>query len=333
MRKISGILIASALVSTLALTGCAQADETLTGSGSSFMNSFQQTCSAAYTDTKVTYTSKGSGTGKTEFANGTTDFGGSDSLYGSDAPADFVYVPLVGGPIGIVYNIEGVRSLRLTPELLDQIFTGKIETWNSDAIAAENPAAALPDSKIQIVYRSDSSGTTSNFGNYMAQNLGGSWKQADAWADASGSTIGTGANKNSGVVTTVQGLANSISYADVADAKAANLPFAAIRNGSGQFVEPTAAASSKFLGQQQVGANGEVAIDYTAEVAGGYPIVLVSYGLASTASANPTKASAVKDYFSYILNTCGPKEAAKSGYVAISGPLKDKSLELVEAIK
>lgn len=326
-------MVATLLVSTIALTGCAEAEQTLTGSGSSFMNSFQQTCSAAYTDTTVTYTSKGSGTGKTEFANGTTDFGGSDSLYSSDAPSDFVYVPLVGGPIGIVYNIEGVRSLRLTPELLDQIFTGQIETWNADAIRAENPAAPLPESKIQIVYRSDSSGTTSNFGNYMAQNLGGSWKQADAWADASGSTIGTGANKNSGVVTTVQGLANSISYADVADAKAANLPFAAIRNGSGQFVEPTAAAASKFLGQQEIGSNGEVTMDYTAQVAGGYPIVLVSYGLATTASANPNKAAAVKDYFSYILNTCGPKEAAKGGYVAIAGPLKDKSLELVETIK
>lgn len=335
MRKISGIIAAAALVASIALVAPAAnaAGETITGSGSSYMASFQATCTANYTVDKVTYASKGSGTGKTEFANGTTNFGGSDSLYSSDAPSNFVYVPLVGGPVGIIYNIKGVKNLRVTPQLLDGIFTGKIKKWNDAKIKAENPAAALPNRNIQVVYRSNTSGTTNNFGNYMKQNVGGSWAAKDAWAEASGSTIGTGAANNSGVVTTVKGLADSISYADVADAKAAKLSFASVKNALGQYVQPTASAASKFLAKQTIASNGELIINHKSKISGGYPVVLVAYGMAPTKSTNAAKGTAVKEYFSYVINTCGPQNAAAGGYVAISGALKTKALELIARIK
>jgi phosphate transport system substrate-binding protein len=334
MRKISGILVASALVASIALVApAANASETITGSGASYMNSMQQTCTAAYTTNKVTYASKGSGTGKAEFANGTTDFGGSDSLYSSDAPSNFTYVPLVGGPIAILFNVEGVKSLKLTPRLLTKIFTGKITKWNDIAIKKVNPAATLPNETIQVVFRSDSSGTTNNFGNYMKQTVGGKWKAADGWSDASGSTLGTGASKNSGIVTTVAGLAYSISYADLADVTTAKIPFAAIKNGAGAYVKPTVAAAKRFLAANTIASNGEVVFDYKKSVAGGYNLTLVSYGMAPTKSSNAAKGAAVKDYFTYFLNTCAPREAAKIGYVAIDGALKKKALELVAKIK
>ena len=339
MRKISGILVASALVASITLVApAAYANETITGSGSSYMNSMQQTCIAGYSaasTNKVTYASKGSGTGKTEFANGSTQFGGSDSLYSSDQPANFTYVPLIGGPIAIVFNVAGVKSLNLTPKLLDGIFTGKITKWNDAAIKAVNAAAAskLPNKAIQVVFRSDNSGTTNNFGNYMKQTAGGSWKAADAWADASGSTKGTGASKNSGIVTTVQGLANSISYADLADVMTAGLSYASLQNGAGQYVKPTVSASAKFLAANTLSSNGEVVFDYKKKVTGGYNLTLVAYGMAPTKSAFASKAAAVKDYFTYFINTCAPKEAAKTGYVAVSGKLKTKALELVAKIK
>jgi phosphate transport system substrate-binding protein len=338
MRKISGILVASALVASITLVApSAYAAETITGSGASYSNSMHQTCIAGYTTHTVTYASKGSGTGKTEFANGSTIFGGSDSLYSSDAPANFTYVPMIGGPIAIVYNIKGVKSLNLTPKLLSDIFTGKVKKWNAAPIKAVNTAVAakLPNKAIQVVFRSDTSGTTNNFGNYMKQTVGGSWKAADAWADASGSTLGTGASKNSGIVTTVSGLANSISYADLADVMTAKLTYASVRNGAGQYIKPTVAASGRFLAANTVATNGEVVFDYKKKVAGGYNLTLVSYGLAPTKSsnANAAKAGAVKDYFTYFVNTCAPKEAAKIGYVAISGKLKAKAIELIAKIK
>jgi phosphate transport system substrate-binding protein len=339
MRKISGILAASALVASITLVApAAYANETITGSGSSYMNSMQQTCIAGYSaasTNKVTYTSKGSGTGKTEFANGSTQFGGSDSLYSSDQPANFTYVPLVGGPIAIVFNVSGVKTLNLTPKLLDGIFTAKITKWNDAKIKAVNAAVAskLPNKEIQVVFRSDTSGTTNNFGNYMKQTVGGSWKAADAWADASGSTKGTGASKNSGIVTTVKGLANSISYADLADVMTAGLSYASLQNGAGQYIKPTVSASAKFLGASTLSSNGEVVFDYKKKVTGGYNLTLVAYGMAPTKSAFASKAAAVKDYFTYFINTCAPKEAAKTGYVAVSGKLKTKALELIAKIK
>ena len=339
MRKISGILAASALVASITLVApAAYANETITGSGSSYMNSMQQTCIAGYSaasTNKVTYTSKGSGTGKTEFANGSTQFGGSDSLYSSDQPANFTYVPLVGGPIAIVFNVPGVKTLNLTPKLLDGIFTAKITKWNDAKIKAVNAAVAskLPNKAIQVVFRSDTSGTTNNFGNYMKQTVGGSWKAADAWADASGSTKGTGASKNSGIVTTVSGLANSISYADLADVMTAGLSYASLQNGAGQYIKPTVSASAKFLGASTLSSNGEVVFDYKKKVTGGYNLTLVAYGMAPTKSAFASKAAAVKDYFTYFINTCAPKEAAKTGYVAVSGKLKTKALELIAKIK
>jgi phosphate transport system substrate-binding protein len=339
MRKISGILAASALVASITLVApAAYANETITGSGSSYMNSMQQTCIAGYSaasTNKVTYTSKGSGTGKTEFANGSTQFGGSDSLYSSDQPANFTYVPLVGGPIAIVFNVPGVKTLNLTPKLLDGIFTGTITKWNDSKITAANAAVAskLPNKAIQVVFRSDTSGTTNNFGNYMKQTVGGSWKAADAWADASGSTKGTGASKNSGIVTTVKGLANSISYADLADVMTAGLSYASLQNGAGQYIKPTVSASAKFLGASTLSSNGEVVFDYKKKVTGGYNLTLVAYGMAPTKSAFASKAAAVKDYFTYFINTCAPKEAAKTGYVAVSGKLKTKALELIAKIK
>jgi phosphate transport system substrate-binding protein len=242
---------------------------------------------------------------------------------------------LVGGPIAIVFNVSGVKTLNLTPKLLDEIFTAKITKWNDAKIKAVNAAVAskLPNKAIQVVFRSDTSGTTNNFGNYMKQTVGGSWKAADAWADASGSTKGTGASKNSGIVTTVKGLANSISYADLADVMTAGLSYASLQNGAGQYIKPTVSASAKFLGASTLSSNGEVVFDYKKKVTGGYNLTLVAYGMAPTKSAFASKAAAVKDYFTYFINTCAPKEAAKTGYVAVSGKLKTKALELIAKIK
>jgi phosphate transport system substrate-binding protein len=339
MRKISGILVASALVASITLVApAAYANETITGSGSSYMNSMQSTCIAGYSavsTNKVTYASKGSGPGKTEFANGSTSFGGSDSLYSSDAPANFTYVPLVGGPVAIVFNVKGVKNVNLTPKLISEIFTAKITKWNDPKIKAVNAAAAskLPNATIQIVYRSSTSGTTNNFANYLRQTVGGSWKAVDAWADASGSTTGTGASGSSGIITTVKGLANSIGYVDLADSLTAGLSFAAVQNAAGQYLKPTVAGSARFLAAQAVSSNGEVVFDYKKKVAGGYNLSLVAYGIAPTKSTNTAKGAAVKDYFTYFINTCAPAQAAKVGYVAVSGKLKTKALELVAKIK
>ncbi len=335
MRKISGILAASALLASIVFVApAAHASETITGSGSSFMNSFQQVCSALYTKNKANYTSTGSSTGLSQFKAGTTDFGGSDNAYSSAPPANFTYVPLVAGAIVIAYNVPGVSNLRLTPKVISGIFDGTIKTWDAAPIKKLNPSAKLPKENIQVVYRSDGSGTTNNFSNYMKQTVGGSWTQNSTWATALGKTpVGIGSPQNQGVVATVSQTKFSITYADPADAKKNRLTFALVQNGAGEFVKPSAATASRFIAAQPAGADGLVTFDYKKKVKGAYPITLVAYGLAPTASSKPAKAAAVKDYFTFILRTCGPQRAASGDYVAITGKLQQTALKLVATIK
>ena len=335
MRKISGILAASALLASIVFVApAAHASETITGSGSSFMNSFQQVCSALYTKNKANYTSTGSSTGLSQFKAGTTNFGGTDNAYPSAPPANFTYVPLVAGAINIAYNVPGVTNLRLDPKTIGGIFDGKIKTWDAAPIKKLNPTAKLPKQKIQVVYRSDGSGTTNNFSNYLSQTVGGSWKQNSTWATALGkSPVGIGSPQNQGVVATVSQTRFSITYADPADAKKARLSFAAVQNGAGEFVKPTAASAGRFIASQRSSANGLVTFNYKAKVRGGYPIALVAYGLAPTASSQPAKAAAVKDYFTFIIRTCGPQRAASGDYVPITGKLQATALKLIATIK
>jgi hypothetical protein len=108
-----------------------------------------------------------------------------------------------------------------------------------------------------------------------------------------------------------------------------------VQNAAGQYLKPTVSASNKFIAANSAGVadNGQLVFNYKLKVAGGYNLSLVSYGLAPTKSPFATKAAAVKDYFTYFVNTCAPKEAAKTGYVAISGKLKTKAIELIAKIK
>jgi phosphate transport system substrate-binding protein len=336
MRKISGILAAGALLASIAFVApAAHASETITGSGSSFMNSFQQVCSALYTKNKANYTSTGSSTGLSQFKAGTTNFGGTDNAYAAGtAPSNFTYVPLVAGAIVIAYNVPGVTNLRLTPQVISDIFTGKVKTWDAAPIKKLNPTAKLPKDKIQVVYRSDGSGTTNNFTNYMKQTVGGKWTQNSTWATGLGqSPVGIGSAQNQGVVSTVSKTKFAITYADPADAKKAKLTFAAIQNGNGEFVKPTAATAGRFIAAQKSSADGLVTFNYKAKVKGAYPITLVAYGLAPTAASNKAKAAAVKDYFSFIIQTCGPRNAAAGDYVAITGKLQATALKLINTIK
>jgi phosphate transport system substrate-binding protein len=339
MRKVSGIIAAAALVASVALVGpAANAKETIAGAGSSYMGAIQKVCAGAYTAHTVTYSPDGSGTGKTKFKNGNTQFGGSDSLYAPGTePKDFTYIPLIGGPIAIVFNVDGLKNVNLTPRLLSQIFVGKITMWNDSRIKAVNKVSAskLPNQKIQIVYRSGTSGTTNNFANFLLQTTDEAWTANDSWALASGSTTGTGASGSAGVISTVKSLKNSIGYVDLADAATAGLPFAAIQNAAGQYIKPSVNASKLFLEKQKMNKNGVVQFEYEQVVRGGYNLSLLAYGMAPTKSsaANAAKGKATREYLSYFLNRCAPKEAGKLRYVALSGPLLKTANALVARVK
>mgnify|MGYP002655170761 CR=1 FL=1 len=333
-KKFFGAVAIAALASTL-LVGPAQASETVTAGGASYTFALQQVCTQAYREHKVTYASVGSGTGKTNFRNGTYDFGGSDSLYSATEakPKNFVYIPLLGGPVTLAYNLPGVTRLNLTPKIIGDIYEGRITSWQDKAIVAINRTAKLPKSPIVPVFRSEGSGTTFNFTNWLKQKKAGSFKATDAFAASTTVVKGAiGSRGNSGVATSIASTTGAIGYIDIADADKNKLPYAHVQNSAKQFIKPTVANSKLFIEKQLLKASGEVAFDYNKVIRGAYDLSLVSYGLAPTANGS-AKAAAVKDYLTYFVNDCARQNAAKEGYVALSGPILKKANELIRRIK
>ena len=327
-RSLAGILAAVALVSTVGLTGtAASAASTLKSSGSSFANGIMQACKTNVGGADLTYNSTGSGTGRSQFAAKTTDFGMSDGLFTAGTqPANFVYVPLVGGPVSIVANVPGVKNLNLTGEIIGQLYTGKITKWNDAQIAKVNKGVKLPALAVQPVYRSGSSGTSENFTNYLAQIAGSGWVKNGTFASAN-TVVGTSAATSTVLVTTVKTTAGAFGYADLSDVSASGLTYASIKNGAGQFVKPDVRTAKAFLAVQRVASNGIVTYDYKTPVRGAYPVSLISYALAYK-NGN----TVVQNYLKAFVSTCAPAEAAKLSYVAIDGKLKKTALDLIDLI-
>ncbi len=336
-KKAISIVAGLATAASLAIAGpAAFAGTSLTAGGSSFAGGMLTACAASWSHNgdAVTYTGNSSGTGRTNFAANTYDFGAADAIYSSGAPADLVYVPLVAGPVAVGFNVPGVANLNLTPALLGKVLAGTITKWNDSAIKAVNKSARLPNQNIVVVYRNTTSGTTQNVTKYLSQNTTG-WTENSAFGSGGGYTgsgsVGKAASID--VVNYVDQNSYTIGYADLKDTLSAHLHFAAIQNGHGQYVKPTVATAGKFLKNQasNVGSNGVVSFDYTADVAGAYNLDLVTYGLAhNTTSA---KGSTVKAFFSYVINSCSPSKATALGYVALPGAIKSKALALVRTIK
>jgi phosphate transport system substrate-binding protein len=327
-RSLVGILAAVALVGTIGLTGtAASAATTLKSSGSSFANGIMQACKTNVGGVDLTYTSTGSGTGRSQFAAKTTDFGMSDGLFTAGTqPANFVYVPLVGGPVAIVLNVPGVKNLNLTGDLIGQLYTGKITKWNDAQIAKINKGVKLPALAVQPVYRSGSSGTSENFSNFLAQTATGGWTKNGTFASAN-TVVGTSAATSTVLVTTVKSTSGAFGYADLSDVAAADLNFAAVLNGANQYIKPDVRSAKAFLAVQRVNNNGTLTYDYKTPVRGAYPVSLISYALAFK---NGNKD--VQNYLKAFVNTCAPTEGAKLSYVAIDGKLKAKALDLIDLI-
>ena len=327
-RSLAGILAAVALVGTVGLTGpAASAKATLTSSGSSFANGIMQACKTHFSGADLTYNSTGSGTGRTQFAAKTTDFGMSDGLYAAGSqPANFVYVPLVGGPVAIVINVPGVKNLNLTGDIIGKLYTGKITKWNDAQIAKINKGVKLPALPVQPVYRSGSSGTSENFTNYLAQIAGAGWVKNGTFSSAN-TVVGTSAATSQVLVTTVKTTSGAFGYADLSDATANELPVAAVQNGAGQFIKPDVRSAKAFLAVQTVGSNGVLTYDYKTPVKGSYSISLISYAL-----ARKDGNKLVQGYLQDFVKSCAPTQPVKLGYVAIAGKLKQKALDLIDLI-
>ncbi|MGX9720556.1 phosphate ABC transporter substrate-binding protein PstS [Stenotrophomonas acidaminiphila] len=218
----------------------------ISGAGASFIFPLVSKWSADYnaaTGAKVNYQSIGSGGGIAQIKAGTVDFGSSDKPLSSEelAQAGLGQFPSAIGGVVPVVNLEGLQpgQLRLSGALLADIFLGKIKTWNDKAIADANPGVALPDTKITLVHRSDGSGTTFNFSNYLSK-VSGEWKDKVGEGTSVQWPDGVGGKGNEGVASYVQQIKGALGYVELAYALQNNMPYASMQNAAGNWVQPTA---------------------------------------------------------------------------------------------
>ncbi len=289
-------------------SAAAKLSGTLNASGSTFQTTFQQAAIQAFKTEQpgltVNYGGGGSGKGRTDLASGVVNFAGSDSPIPTKEASNFkgktiLYFPVVIGPIALSYNLSGVSSLKLDGPTIAKIFQGEIKTWSDPAIKALNPSAKLPSTAITIARRSDSSGTTQNFSEFLVKSAPGVWKLGTSstinWPSNS-----RGGSGNGGVDSIVKQTPGAIGYVDFSDAKASNLSMASVKNQSGAFIAPSASAASAAASQATVASDLTFSAIW-APGASSYPVTYQSWDLVNAAQSSSTTTANLKGYIGYLL--------------------------------
>ena len=328
----------SGSASSSSSSGGAKLSGTLNGSGSTFQLTFQQEAIAAFKSVQpnmtVNYGGGGSGKGRTDLAAGTVNFAGSDSPIPSKEASGFtgktiLYFPVIIGPITMAYNLSGVSNLKLTPATIAGIFSGKIKTWNDPAIKADNSGVSLPSTPITLAVRSDSSGTTQNFTEFLVQAAG------SAWSLGSSSTIkwpssARAASGNPGVAQVVKSTPGAIGYVDYATAKASGLSFASVKNKDGSFVAPSSASATAAADSVTPKAD----LTFAAVWQGGataYPITYQSWDLVNAKQPNANDAAMLKAYLGYLLGD-GQKLLEQIGLAPLPTSLDQQAVAQLDKI-
>src|SRR3954454_23610727 len=337
-RKLWPALAASAVLA-VGVAACGSSDDNsssgasgdLAGAGSSAQQAAQEAWTAKFedqnSDATISYDPIGSGGGRDQFiAGGKTAFAGSDSPFDTDelpkatdrctkdGGGQLIQIPNYISPIAIVYNLEGVDNLQLSPEVTAKIFKGEIRSWDDPAIKADNPRANLPSTDITPVHRSDESGTTANFTDYLHEAAPSVWTDDP---DSSWSLQGGEAGaQTSGMVQAVKAGDGAIGYADASQAQ--DLGVAKVKVGNG-YVAPSADGAAADFEQSQKDpelSQGKFVfaykVDRTSTDPSTYPVLLVSYLIGCTKYDSADTTDTVKAYFDYVISSDGQQAAAQN---------------------
>ena len=349
--RVCGFLLAALALPALAIGPATAATKTpttttvklqstsLSGDGSTFQKGFNDVAIGYFKQLQkgvsISYQGVGSGQGRTDFMNKVVDFAGTDAPYaaGTAPTVPFLYVPTVVAPITVSYNVSGLTGLKLSADTIAKIFQAQITTWDDPAIKTDNPSAKLPSTKITVVHRSDGSGTTQNFTNFLVKAA------PTAWTLGTGSTVQwpastQGASGNGGVAQLVKSTDGAVGYVDFSDAVAGDLTFAAIKNSSGKYISPsTKSASAAVVG---VTVNPDLTYDpINASGARAYPITSPTWIMVYTTQTDAKKGAAIKSFLNFVLGTGtnqGQKLAATVDYAALPKSLLGKAKSAVNKI-
>ena len=283
---------------------------------------------------QVSYQSVGSGAGVKQFTATTVDFGASDVAMDdeeiSKVEAGTLLLPMTAGSVVLAYNLPGVESgLKLSRQVYVDILLGKIKNWNDDAIKAANPDVDLPDQAIQVVYRSDGSGTTGVFTKHLSA-ISSDWKDSVGEGKSVAWPTGVGAKGNEGVTAQVLQSPGAIGYIEYGYAKQNDIPVASLENKSGQFIVPTDESAAATLSAVTLPENLRAFIT-DPEGEASYPIVTYTWMLAYKEYDDPLKAKAVEAMVEYGL-TEGQKSATQLGYIPLPANVVEKVAAVADEI-
>ncbi|HEX5705669.1 MAG TPA: phosphate ABC transporter substrate-binding protein PstS [Pyrinomonadaceae bacterium] len=338
-------LALSAVASLLVAAACAPADSPggatpggavrLQGAGATFPAPLYQKWLAEYKKTnaaaQIDYQSTGSGAGVKQFTEQTIDFGATDMAMTDDelkqANRDVVHIPTVLGADVITYNLAGVAEpLRFSPGVIADIFLGKIKRWDDPALGADNPGVTLPAEAITVVHRSDGSGTTAVFTDYLSK-VSPEWKEKVGMGKTVNWPTGQGGKGNEGVSGMIKQQPNTIGYVELAYAKQTGLPVGRIKNSAGNFVEPTldniTAAAAEALAAMPEDLRTSIT---NASGASAYPIAAYTYILIDREQRDAAKGRALVDFLWWGIHD-GSQFARDLGYA----PLPPTVVQKVEA--
>ena len=317
---ISGILAAAAPV----------AAQSLTGAGATFPNPIYTKWFDAYskkTGVKINYQSIGSGGGIRQFTEGTVDFGASDGPMNESqiqaVNGNVLHVPTVLGAVAVTYNLPtlGDTKLKFDGNLLVEIFMGRVTKWNDPKIAALNPGVKLPDIDLIVVHRSDGSGTTYVFTDYL-NKFSREWKDKVGYATSVNWPAGLGGKGNEGVTQQVKQTEGALGYVELIYAISNNLPYAQVKNATGNFIVP----SLETVTAAAAGAKLEKDTDFRVSItnapgAQAYPISSFTWLLVKKDNKDPVKAKLIRDFLAWMITPEAQAMASDLHYAPLPAPV------------
>ena len=342
MRRIAALLVAAL---TVGVCVWAQGALSITGAGATFPNPIYSKWFDEYhkvkTNVQINYQSVGSGAGIKQVTDGTVDFGATDGPMNDDQLKAYqekhgfaiLHFPTVLGAVVPTYNIPGVTtSLNFTPEALSGIFLGKITKWNDPAISGANSGAKLPGEDIVVVHRSDGSGTSYVWTDYLAK-VSDEWKGKVGKGTSVNWPVGLGGKGNEGVTGLVKQTPNSIGYVELIYAVSNNIPYGSMKNAAGKFVKADLASVSAAA----AGAAKEIPDDFRVSITNApgdksYPIATFTWLLIPQKFSDQSKSDAMKGFLQWALKD-GQNYAESLSYAKLPKPVVEKEMKAISQVQ
>jgi len=329
-------LIAVALLAFALTTAQAQK---LTGAGATFpypiYSKWFSEYSAAHPGVQVNYQPIGSGGGIRQVTSGLVDFGASDMPMDDAALAaskiKLIHIPTVMGAVVPIFNVPGVNDLRFSGSTLADIYLGKIQSWDDAAIAKDNPGVKLPSQKIIVVHRSDGSGTSFIWADFLSK-VNKEWENGPGKSTSPGWPTGVGGKGNEGVAGLVRQLPGAIGYVELIYALQNKISYGAVKNEAGNYVKGSIEGVTEAAATvKNMPADYRISIT-NAPGANAYPISSFTYLLIPATPVNPANQNTIKDMLSWIVKS-GESEASHLSYAPLPSSLQQKVLKTIYAMK